>query len=368
MFIQSVDLDNFRNYERLHLDLSEGVHIFYGDNGQGKSNLLEAVYLASVNKSFRGAKDKEMIRFGAQEAHIKLVFSKKEAENRIDLHLKESGNKGIAVNSVPIRRSRDLLGVFNCILFSPEDLHIVKNGPAERRKFLDTELCVLDPIYCDAFLQYKKALEQRNQLLKDLSYEPSLMDTLYVWDEQLVRYGKMIIERRSSFLNELNEIVREYHRKLSGEREELSLHYEPSAEAGGFSKALSAAHQKDIYAKTTTVGPHRDDFEFRITSLSEGKQQIDSRIYGSQGQQRTCALSLKMAEIELVRIKTGDTPVLLLDDVLSELDMHRQRYLLDSLQDVQTLITCTGLDEFVRNSYECSRVCHVINGEIEYGN
>ena len=367
MYIQSVDLDNFRNYQRLHLELGEGIHVFHGDNGQGKSNLLEAIYLSAVNKSFRSAKDKEMIRFGEKEAHIKLMLFRKDLERRIDLHLKEAGNKGIAVDSVPIRKAKDFLGTLNCVLFSPEDLQIVKNGPSERRRFLDTELCVLDPIYCDAYIQYRKVLEQRNQLLKDIGYEPSLIDTLSAWDAQLLRFGTLIIERRKDFLQELNEIVSAFHQKLSGEKESLSLIYEPSVSAENFEKELDSARNKDIYAKTTTVGPHRDDFEFRITMRSDPERAIDSRIYGSQGQQRTCALSLKMAEIEIVKRKTGDTPVLLLDDVLSELDHNRQQYLLNSLAKVQTLITCTGLDEFVKNSDIKGKVYHVVNGEIKDG-
>ena len=367
MYIQSVDLDNFRNYGRLHLELDGGVHVFYGDNGQGKSNLLEAVYLAAVNKSFRGSKDKEMIRFGAKEAHVKIVLSRKDVSHRIDLHLKETGNKGIAVDSVPIRKTRDFLGMLKCVMFSPEDLQIVKNGPAERRRFLDTELCVLDPIYFDALSTYRKVLDQRNQLLKDIYTEPSLQDTLEAWDAQLVRYGTMIIEQRRTFLKDLDPLVRDFHEKLSGGKESLSLIYEPNVTAENFAETLEKNRNKDIYAKTTGTGPHRDDFEFRITSREE-ERPLDCRVYGSQGQQRTCALALKMAEIEIVREKTGDTPVLLLDDVLSELDANRQKYLLDSLEDVQTLITCTGLDDFIRNSFNSGKTYRVANGEMKNGN
>ncbi len=368
MYIQSVDLDNFRNYGRLHLKPGRGINVLYGDNGQGKSNLLEALYLAAVNKSFRGAKDKEMIRFGEKEAHVKLILSKKDVLHRIDLHLKESGNKGIAVDSVPIRKTRDFLGMLNCVLFSPEDLQIVKNGPSERRRFLDTELCVLDPIYFDALTMYKKVLEQRNQLLKDIFSEPSLIETLSVWDEQLVRYGNTIIERRMQFLKELDPLVRDFHEKLSGKKESLSLVYEPNVSPEQFQETLKNNRNRDVYSKNTGNGPHRDDFEFRISFPEKERPLIDSRVYGSQGQQRTCALALKMAEIEIVRRKTSDTPILLLDDVLSELDGQRQTYLLDSLEDVQTFITCTGLDDFIRNSFNCGTVYRVSNGEIENGN
>lgn len=358
MIIESIDLDNFRNYETLHLDLEPGIHIFYGDNAQGKTNLLEAVCLASTNKSHRGAKDREMIRFGAEESHLKIIALKNEMSYRIDMHLRKSKNKGIAVNSVPIRKAREFTGILNCVLFSPEDLQIVKEGPAERRKFIDTELCQLDPVYLNAYVQYKKVLEQRNQLLKDVYYEPSLKETLDVWDSQLIRFGKIIIDRRTEFIEALKSIVRPIHAHLSGERETLELIYEPDVLSEDFEDNLSKSRDRDLKLKTTTVGPHRDDLNFMLND-------IDARVYGSQGQQRTCALSLKMAEIELVKLRTKDKPILLLDDVLSELDTNRQAYLLESIRDIQTIITCTGLEDFVRHHFETDAVYRVTDGSIE---
>lgn len=360
MIIKSLDLKNFRNYETLHLELGEGIHILYGDNAQGKTNILEAVYLASVNRSHRGAKDKEMIRFGEEEAHLKLLADKKGLEYRIDMHLKKSGSKGIAVNGVPIRKSRDFLGIVRTVFFSPEDLQLVKEGPAERRKFIDNELCQLDAVYLNAWLNYKKALEERNQLLKDIYFTPSLRDTLEIWDEQLLRFGTELIERRKSFIDSLSVIVRPVHEKLSGGRETPALFYEANVSSEDFRDELSKAHDRDLKAKTTTVGPHRDDMAFMVND-------IDARIYGSQGQQRTSALSLKMAEIELVKEKTGESPILLLDDVLSELDRNRQEYLLESIGGIQTIITCTGLNDFVEHQTNLSRVYKVENGEVKYG-
>ena len=360
MQITSLDLDNFRNYERLHLDFEPGITLIYGENAQGKTNLLEAISMLSGSGSHRGSKDREMIRFGCEESHLKMMVLKDEAELRIDMHLKNGRNKGIAVNRVPIRRNADFLGMVHTVFFSPEDLQIVKMGPAGRRKFIDTELCLLDKVYLNDYIQYRKVLEQRNKLLKDVSYEPSLRDTLEMWDVQLVRYGRDIIERRKEFIRELYEITLPVHGKLSGGREKLELFYEPDVQAEDFEEELKRSLEKDLRTKTTNTGPHRDDMSFMVTD----EIQTDARIYGSQGQQRTCALSLKLAQITLVKNKTGDLPVLLLDDVLSELDSGRQKYLLDSIDGIQTFITCTGLDEFVDRNLSISHAFKVEKGKI----
>ena len=357
MFIESADLHNFRNFEELHLDFGHGAHIFYGENAQGKTNLLEALYLASANKSHRSAKDREMIRFGEEEAHIKVMALRNDVRIRIDMHLKKDRNKGIAVNGVPLRRTRDFIGTLNAVIFSPEDLQIVKEGPQERRRFTDTELCQLDPVYTADFISYRKALEERNRLLKDLSFDPSLKDTMDVWDEQLVRYGKEIIAKRRAFIDELREIILPIHENLSSGREKLLLFYEPDVSEDSFYEELRRARDRDIRMKTTSVGPHRDDFSFILN-------EIDARVYGSQGQQRTSALSLKMAEISIVRKKTGNTPILLLDDVFSELDSSRQTCLLESIQDIQTFITCTGLDDFISRHFHERMVYEVKQGSV----
>ncbi|MBR6405783.1 MAG: DNA replication/repair protein RecF [Lachnospiraceae bacterium] len=364
MIIKSIDLLNFRNYEELHLDLDSGITILNGENAQGKTNLLEAVYLASCCRSHRGAKDREMIRFHQEEAHIKMLVRKDERDIRIDLHLKKEKSRGLAVNAVPIRKTRDYLGLVNCVLFSPEDLQIVKEGPAERRNFVDTELCQLDKIYLNSFMQYKRALEQRNQLLRDIPFMPELMDTLDSWDEQLARFGREIILRREEFISDLSKITKPIHEKLSGGRESLSLLYEKNTEADDFLQNLQKNRDKDLKAKTTGIGPHRDDISFVLTTENPGEEELDARVFGSQGQQRTCALSVKLAEIELVKLRTGDEPVLLLDDVLSELDTLRQQYLLRSIQNIQTIITCTGLTEFVSHPFERSLVYDVEKGRI----
>lgn len=358
MIIKSIELQNFRNYEDLNISFDEGTNIFYGDNAQGKTNILEAAYLSGTTKSHKCSKDKEMIRFGEQESHIRTVVVKKDKEYQIDMHLKNNRSKGIAINKVPIKKASELFGILNMVFFSPEDLNIIKNGPAERRRFLDSELCQLDKIYLSDLTTYNKILNQRNKLLKDMVYRPDLKDTLPVWDMQLVETGRKIIRRRKQFVDELNEIVHDIHYRISGEKENLLLQYEPSIEDIFFEDELSRVKERDMRQCMTSVGPHRDDLLFSIG-------EVDIRKFGSQGQQRTSALSLKLSEIELVKRSIHDTPVLLLDDVLSELDSNRQNYLLNSIHDTQTLITCTGLDEFVKNRFQINKIFKVVQGTVE---
>lgn len=357
MIIKSIELKNFRNYEDLNISFDEGTNILYGDNAQGKTNILEAAYMSGTTKSHKGSKDKEMIRFGASEAHLRTVVLRGEKEYQIDMHLKQNRSKGIAINQVPIKRAAELFGILNMVFFSPEDLNIIKNGPAERRRFLDAELCQLDKIYLSDLTSYNKILGQRNKLLKDMVFRPDLADTLPVWNMQLVETGKRIIKRRKQFVEELNEIVHDIHFRLSGEKEELFIKYEPNIDNIFFEDELNRAKIKDMKLCQTSVGPHRDDLLFSIGD-------IDIRKFGSQGQQRTSALSLKLSEIELVKKSIKDTPILLLDDVLSELDSNRQNYLLNNIRDTQTIITCTGLDEFVRNRFQINKVFEVINGQV----
>ncbi len=357
MIIRSIELKNFRNYEELQLQLDHGTNILFGDNAQGKTNILESAYVSGTTKSHKGSRDKEMIRFGESESHIRTIVEKNGMEYQIDMHLKKNRSKGIAINRIPIKKASELFGILNIVFFSPEDLNIIKNGPSERRRFLDSEICQLDKIYLSDLTKYNKILNQRNKLLKDIAFHPDLEATLPVWDMQLVSYGRRIIKRRKQFVEELNEIIFDIHKKISGDREELLLKYEPSIDEAFFEDELNRAKDKDRRYCQTSVGPHRDDISFFIGD-------IDIRRFGSQGQQRTCALSLKLAEIDLVKRSIHDTPVLLLDDVLSELDSNRQNYLLNSIHNIQTVITCTGLDEFVKNRFQIDRVFQVVNGKV----
>lgn len=361
MIIKSIELSNFRNYESLNIQFDSGTNILYGDNAQGKTNILEAAYLSGTTKSHKSSKDKEMIRFNCEEAHIRTVVEKNDKEYQIDMHLRSRGSKGVAVNKIPIKKASELFGILNIVFFSPEDLNIIKEGPAERRRFLDSELCQLDKLYLSDLTKYNKILNQRNKLLKDIYYRPDLVETLPVWDTQLVETGRRIIERRKIFIEELNEIIGQIHSNISGGKEHLILKYEPNIDDIFFEDELLKAKQKDLKLCQTTVGPHRDDMLFSVND-------IDIRKFGSQGQQRTSALSLKLSEIEIVKKSIHNTPVLLLDDVLSELDNNRQNYLLNSISDIQTIITCTGLEEFVKNRFQINKVFRVVNGKVGEAN
>lgn len=357
MIIKSIQLENFRNYETLSLEFEKGTNILYGDNAQGKTNVLEAIFLSATTKSHKGSKDKEVILFGKEESHIRTYLDKDGMEYKIDMHLRKNKSKGIAINSSQLKKAAQLLGLLNVVFFSPEDLSIIKNGPSERRRFVDMELCQIDKYYLYDLNQYVKILNQRNKLLKDCYMNRDLESSLSVWDMQLVTYGKKIIKRREEFVSQLNEIIESIHKSLSGEKENIKIVYEPDSSFDEFENKLMSSKDKDMRMKSTTVGPHRDDFCFLING-------IDIRKYGSQGQQRTAALSLKLSEIEIMKKVTGDNPVLLLDDVLSELDSNRQNYLLNSIGDIQTIITCTGLDEFINHRLEIDKIFKVTNGSI----
>ena len=360
MYIESMELKDFRNYEFLSMRFDKGTNIFYGDNAQGKTNILESIYMAATTKSHRGSKDREIIKIGEEESHIRLCIKKSDISHRIDMHLRKSKNKGVAIDGLPIRRTTELFGLLNVIFFSPEDLSIIKNGPSERRRFLDLELCQLSRLYYQNLSSYSKILNQRNNLLKQIAYNKSLMDTLDVWNMQLVDYGRKIIQIREEFINELQEIMSIQHANLTGGKEDIKLVYRPNCSDDEFENSLFSAMERDAFQKTTTVGPHRDDLQF----LTQGE---DLRKYGSQGQKRTAALSLKMAEIQIVEEAIGEKPILLLDDVLSELDRSRQNYLLENIKGIQTIITCTGLEEFVTNGINIDKKFEIVNGGIQHG-
>ena len=361
MIIKSLELKNYRNYDELSMNFASGTNLLYGDNAQGKTNILEAIYVSATTKSHKGSKDKEIINFNKEEAHIRTYLEKENVETRVDMHLRKNKSKGIAIDGQKIKKAADLMGLLNVVFFSPEDLSIIKDGPAERRRFADMELCQLDSFYLYNLNHYNKIIGQRNKLLKDMYFQPELKETLNIWDSQLVSFGSKIIERREQFVKQLGDIIFDIHKKLSGGKEELVIAYEPDVSIEDFEKQMKYNQDKDIRLKQTTTGPHRDDFSFVVNG-------VDIRKYGSQGQQRTAALSLKLSEIELVKKISKDTPVLLLDDVLSELDSNRQNYLLNSIGNIQTIITCTGLDEFINNRFEINKIFKVTNGTVNCEN
>ena len=357
MYIESLALKDFRNYEKLDINFSKNINILYGDNAQGKTNILEAIYISATTKSHRNSKDKDIIRFGKDDSHIRLNLKKREVGHRIDMHLRRNQTKGVAIDGIPIRRSTELFGLINIIIFSPEDLSIVKNGPGERRRFMDMEICQLSRIYYSNLLRFNKILDQRNNLLKQINFNPKNADTLDVWDEQFIDAGKAIIKERTNFIEMINGIIKEIHGSLTSDKEKIEIKYEPNVEIDRFEKVLKEKRQIDLKNSITMTGPQRDDFGVFINGS-------DVRVYGSQGQQRTAALSLKLAEIEMVKKIINDNPILLLDDVMSELDSKRRDALLSRISDIQTIITCTGYDDFIRQRINVDKIYKISDGAI----
>ena len=358
MIIKSIELCNFRNYERADFHFHEGTNVLFGDNAQGKTNVLEAIYVGGTTKSHKGSKDSDMIKKNQNESHIRYFVEKNGCTFKVEIHMKRGKTKGIAIDGLPIKSAKELMGLCNIVFFSPEDLGIIRDGPEERRRFMDMELCQLNKAYLYYLTQYKKILRQRNALLKQIQENKSLSQTLEIWDMQLVESGKKIIELRDEFVTHIGEIMKEKHHNLTGGKEEIRMEYKPNCSANSFEEKLFMNTDRDIFQGSTTVGPHRDDVLFYI-----GNQEI--KTYGSQGQKRTAALSLKMAEIEIVEKITGEKPILLLDDVLSELDRNRQNYLLENIKGIQTIITCTGLEEFVKNGINIDQTFEIVNGSIK---
>ena len=361
MQIKLLELENFRNYESLKMEFQEGINIIYGENAQGKTNILESIYMCSTGKSHKGSKEKEIIRYDMNESHIKAEFDTSFGGRRVDIHLKKSKEKGIAINKVPIRKLSELYGKIFVVIFSTEDLDIIKRGPSDRRRFIDMELCQIDPIYVEQLITYNKILIQRRELFKKLEDHEAdlreLSETLDIWDLQLVNYGTELIKRRRSFIEEINKIIFDIHYEITSGKEKLKIVYEPSVDEESFYEELLKNRERDSYLKQTSVGPHRDDFAFYNGN-------INMKTYGSNGQQRTCALTLKLSEIKLIENLKKEKPILLLDDVLSELDRSRQRMLLKTLKETQTIITCTGVDEFVEQELVNSKKFYIKNASL----
>lgn len=355
MVIESVEIEKFRNYEYIKVNLDKGVNILYGDNAQGKTNFLEAVYLCSMTKSHRGNKDNELIMFNEEEAHIKINAIKKGTPVRIDFHLKQNRKKGIALNGIPLKKASDIFGVISVVIFSPEDLDIIKRTPQDRRRFIDVELCQIDKIYVKDLIKYNKILANRNKLLKDIEKSSSNLETLKILDLQLLDSGIRIIKTRKEFIKKLNLVAGEIHSDITQGKENIDIIYEPNVTEESFEKELKKNHEKEIKQRVTLTGPHRDDIGFYI----KGK---DIRKFGSQGQQRTCALSLKLSEIEIIKSEKKENPILLLDDVFSELDKDRQKQLLRVLKESQTIITCTGTEEIIEECLKTNKYFKVEKG------
>jgi len=358
MWVSNISANGFRNLDITGQELSSGVNILHGMNAQGKTSFLEAVYFCAFGRSLRAASDKELVQFDKTAAHVRVDIFRDGYTSTLDAHIERVGSKskkGISVNRVPVRHMKELFGRLLVVMFSPEDLRLVKAGPYERRRFMDMEICQLSPVYYSDLREYHRALKQRNALLKILQKDSSEQDSLSVWDEQLSNYGNRIMRLRANFIKKINDIAREIHLNITQGTETLELTYAPSI-TGDYLDILTKSHRRDISQATTTVGIHKDDVNFSINDIS-------ARFFGSQGQQRTAALSVKLAEIEIIKQSAKEAPVLLLDDVLSELDGNRQHFLLKQITNLQTLVTCTGLEDILLSMHDY-KVFKVKNGMI----
>lgn len=331
MRVEELSLNGFRNLSPLLFSPSSGVNVIYGKNGQGKTNLLEALWLFTGGRSFRGAKDRELVAFGGKGASLKLRFFSEERSQEFELSLRE-GKRFFSLNGVKKRASSQIVGSFCAVIFSPEHLSLVKGGPGERRQFIDAALCQSQPSYAGALSRYNRTLFQRNALLKDIPRHPELSDTLEIWDNRLAELGEILSKERMRYTKELEIEAKSAYEGISGGKEQLELSYEPGYE-GNLREALFSFQKEDMRFGFTSAGPHRGDVSIAVNGVS-------ARSFASQGQQRSAVLALKLAEARMLKKACGEEPVILLDDVLSELDDGRQEYLLNCLEGRQVFITC----------------------------
>ncbi len=351
MYIDYLRLYNYRNYERADINFSSGLNIIQGNNAQGKTNLIESIYISAIGKSFRTNKDSDLVKMGQEEAFIHINVKKKYADMSLDFRINKKSEKEVQINKRKLIKRSELFGGVQTVLFAPEDLKLIKEGPSQRRQFIDREISQININYYYLIVEYIKILNQRNQLLKKAYYKNSLLDTIFVWDEKIADIGSKIIIKRREFINKLKEISCEIHRKITENKEIFNIVYISNISKQNnddydkiyteFKLLLKNNQQMDLKRGFTSVGPHRDDIKFFIND-------IDVRQFGSQGQQRTVVLSLKLSEIEIIKNEIKDTPILLLDDVMSELDEKRQKDLIESTKNIQTIITSTDT-HFISN-------------------
>ena len=359
MYIKNISLINYRNYRQLNLKLGQNINIFIGDNAQGKTNILESIYYCGFAKSHKTNKDKELINCDYDKAYISLNIANKRLDKKIDINILKDGKKAIKINSIKINKIGELVGVFNVVMFSPEDLKIIKDSPGIRRKFLDMEISQLNKKYYYNLIQYNKILSERNSILRQQKIETFMLD---IYDSQLSTYGELIIKERLKYIHKLNQQATIIHKDITCGKENAEFKYIGSIKElddikSALLMALGKNRQKDIDKKNTSVGPHRDDFMILINNM-------DAKIYGSQGQQRTAILTIKFASLNIIKEITGEYPVLLLDDVLSELDLTRKKYILRSIIGIQTIITCTGTENLTNYLDNKTKVFKVKEGHI----
>lgn len=366
MHINQLILKDYRNYQDLDLNFSENLNVIYGMNGQGKTNILEAIFVAGFGSSFRTKRDKELINSASTETYIRAELSKSYGDYTIEYTLKKDLKKEIKVNKNHLKKRSELFGHLNVVVFSPEDLKLIKEGPSERRRFIDREISNLKKKYCADLIEYHRILSQRNALIKKSRHKQSNLDMISIWDEQLASVGTSLMLERKAFIEKLNEVSYKLHLQITEEKEEIKLKYLPNIKVNSaeydkiymeFLNKLTQQLSNDVDKGYTTVGPHRDDLDIRVNG-------IDVKTYGSQGQQRTAALSLKLSEIEIIYDEIGEYPVLLLDDVMSELDKKRQNDLLKSLKSLQTIITITDTESIIDAYLKEANVIKIHNGQV----
>ena len=359
MYIKKIQMLNYRNYKSLSLDLGKNVNVFMGDNAQGKTNILEAIYYCAFAKSHRTSKDRELINWNEENAYISVLVGKDRLDKAIDINILKDGRKAIRINKVKASKIGELFGNFNVVMFSPEDLRIIKDSPGIRRKFIDMELCQLNSKYYYNLVQYNKVLNERNIILKNKKVDENIID---IYDIQLANFGNNIIRQRLDYINKLNFYGNNIHKEISSGKENIEFKYISTVKdfeniEDNFYSLLKKNRSKDIDKGTTSIGPHRDDFTVFIND-------IDAKSFGSQGQQRSAVLTMKFSSLKIIKELTSEYPVLLLDDVLSELDFNRKRYILSTIGEIQTIITCTGIEDLTSYLDNKSKVFKVKDGEI----
>ncbi|MBP2642333.1 MAG: recF [Firmicutes bacterium] len=343
MRISKLSLRNFRSYTSLSLSFEDNINIFIGDNAQGKTNILEAIFLGAIGRSHRTTSDSDMIQWNEQAAAVDILFHRKDIENKLSFKLKQEESKEVLLNNYPVKL-KEIIGSVNIVLFSPEDLWLIKGPPSQRRRFLDIEISQASPTYYRTLLQYNRILNQRNHLLKKIRERKASLALLESWDEQLAKTAEFIVIKRLEAIKKLSMLANLMQRKLTNSKENLTLIYsqanqeeevEPPDLYSWYIKAFTELREQDILRGSTSIGPHRDDIVLKINEK-------DVKNFGSQGQQRTGILALKLAELEFLKSETGEYPVLLMDDVMSELDIQRREQLLLFIHErIQTFITAT---------------------------
>ena len=353
MWISEINLTNFRNYESKKIKLTPNVNLFYGENAQGKTNIIESIFLSSIGKSFRTNNDKELIKFNEENSIIEIFFQKSDRDGKIKIEI--NNKKNIYLNGIKLKKLSELLGNINVVIFTPDDINILKEGPQERRKFLDIMISQLRPNYMHVLTLYKKTLEQRNNYLRQIKLENKNPEMLEIWDEKLADYAEKIYLYRNEFIEKIKNKIKNIHSEITENKEEIKIEYiSECADKQIYLDKLKERRKLDIIKGFTTKGIHRDDFMIYIN----GRQ---VNIYGSQGQHRTTILSLKLAELQVIYDEIGEYPILLLDDFMSELDNKRKKSFLENIENIQVVITCT--EKLNAENLEFTSF-NVVNGEI----